>query len=393
MEVTMRVLVCPDKFKGSLIASQVAEAIARGFSEGWPEAECLLCPLADGGEGTLEVLVRATGGRLEEMEVTGPLGERRKAFLGICGDGRTAVVEMATASGLELIPPERRDPLRTTTAGTGDLIRGALDLGLRRIIVGIGGSGTNDGGTGMASALGARFLDQEGNEIPPGGGELHRLERIDLSGMDPRALEAEIIVASDVDNPLLGPEGASRVYGPQKGASLEDVELLERGLARLAEVASDLPSTPPRNGKAVNGLEASSIPGAGAAGGLGFGLVAFLGADIRPGIEVVMEAVSFEDLLSRCRLVITGEGRLDDQTAHGKTVNGVARKARERGIPVLALAGELAPGAEELHRGGVTAIFSIAEGPLTREDSLRQAYRLLARTSRELARLLRAYAR
>ncbi|MGQ9703681.1 MAG: glycerate kinase [Actinomycetota bacterium] len=389
----MRVLVCPDKFKGSLTASQAAEAIARGFSEGWPEAECLLCPLADGGEGTLEVLVRATGGRLEEMEVTGPLGERRKAFLGICGDGRTAVVEMAAASGLELIPPERRNPLRTTTAGTGDLIRGALDLGHRRIIVGIGGSGTNDGGTGMASALGARFLDQEGNELPPGGGELHRLERIDLSGLDTRALEAEIIVASDVDNPLLGPEGASRLYGPQKGASPEDVELLERGLTRLAEVASKLPSNPLRNGKAVNGLEAASIPGAGAAGGLGFGLVAFLGADIRPGIEVVMEAVGFKDLLSRCRLVITGEGRLDAQTAHGKTVNGVARQARGRGIPVLALAGELAPGAEELRRGGVTAMFSVAEGPLTREDSLRQAYRLLARTSCELARLLRAYAR
>jgi glycerate kinase len=352
----MRVLVCPDKFKGSLTANQAAEAIARGFSEGWPEAECVLCPLADGGEGTLEVLVKATGGRLVEMEVTGPLGEKRRAPLGILGDGTTAVVEMAAASGLELIPPDCRDPRRTTTAGTGDLIRGALDMGFRRIIVGIGGSGTNDGGTGMASALGARFLDGEGNELPPGGGNLHRLERIDLSGLDPRVREAEIIVASDVDNPLLGPEGASRVYAPQKGAGPEDVEFLEKGLARLAEVASAQISIPAREGGPRSGADPAAVPGAGAAGGLGFGLTVFLGARIRPGIEVVMEAVGFEELLSSCRLVITGEGRLDAQTAHGKTVNGVARKASERKVPVLVLAGEIVPGAEELHRSGVTAM-------------------------------------
>lgn len=385
----MRVLVCPDKFKGSLTASQAAEAIAAGFLEGWPEAECVLCPLADGGEGTLDVLVKATGGRLVEMEVTGPLGEKRRAPLGLCGDGKTAVVEMAAASGLQLIPPERRDPMNTTTAGTGDLIRGALDLGATRIIVGIGGSGTNDGGTGMASALGARFLDGKGKELPPGGGYLHRLKSIDLSGLDPRLREVEIVVASDVDNPLLGPEGASRVYAPQKGAGPEEVEALERGLARLAEVASAQVPMPCRPAEPTPGAGPAGLPGAGAAGGLGFGLAVFLGAEIRPGIDVVMEAVGFEELLSAARLVMTGEGRLDAQTARGKTVNGVARRAADRGIPVLALAGELAPGAEKLHESGVTAMFSTAGGPLSLEDSLRQAHRLLAATSREIAMLIR----
>ena len=386
----MRVLVCPDKFKGSLTATQAAEAIARGFSEGWPEAECVLCPLADGGEGTLEVLVRATGGRLVEMEVTGPLGEKRKAPLGICGDGRTAVVEMAAASGLELIPPERRDPRWTTTAGTGDLIRCALELGASRIIVGIGGSGTNDGGTGMAASLGARFLDREGRELPPGGGHLHRLERIDLSGLDPRIRKVEIEVASDVDNPLLGPEGASRIYAPQKGAGPEDVELLERGLARLAEVVSGQLEVAEGHGKPDSPADPAHMPGAGAAGGLGYGLAVFLGARIRPGIEVVMEAVGFEELLSASQLVITGEGRLDGQTAHGKTVSGVSRRAAERKVPLLALAGEIASGAEVLHRAGLTAMFCIARGPLSREDSLRQAYPLLASTSREIAQIIRA---
>ncbi len=389
-EVGMRVLVCPDKFKGSLTASQAAEAVAWGFSRGWPEAECVLCPLADGGEGTLEVLVRATGGRLVEVEVTGPLGERRRAPLGLCGDGRTAVVEMAAASGLELIPPDLRDPLRTTTAGTGDLIRAALDLGATRVIVGIGGSGTNDGGTGMASALGARFLDGEGKALPPGGGNLRRLESIDLSGLDPRLREVEIVVASDVDNPLLGPEGASRVYAPQKGASPEDVEILEEGLARLAEVVRTRLSVPAGKGETGPGQDLALLPGAGAAGGLGFGLMAFLGAEMRPGIEVVMEAVGFDDLLASCRLAITGEGRVDGQTAHGKTVIGVARRAGERKVPVLVLAGEIAPGAEALHRSGVTAMISIARGPLAREESLRRAGPLLSSASREVALLLRS---
>ncbi len=378
----MCILICPDKFKGSLTAFEVAESMSRGFSEGWPEAECLTCPLADGGEGTLEVLIRATGGDIEYLEVTGPLGERLRAPLGMAGDGNTAVVEMAAASGMVLIPAEKRNPLHTTTAGTGELIKGALERGARRIIVGIGGSATNDGGTGMASVLGARFLDAEGRELPPGGGHLERLATIDLEGLDPRLRKTEILVASDVDNPLLGPEGASRVYAPQKGAGPAEVETLERGLARLVEVYTRLA------GKEAEAL--AERPGAGAAGGLGFGLAAFLGAEIRPGIEVIMEAVGFEDLLASCRLVMTGEGKLDAQTARGKTVVGVARKARERGIPVLALGGEVAPEAAVLHDMGVTALIPIAPGPLDREECMRMAAELLQRASREIAALLRA---
>lgn len=377
----MRILVCPDKFKGSLTAGEACEAIVRGVRDGWPEAETVACPLADGGEGTLEVLVRATRGRVVVVEATGPLGEKLRAPLGITGDGRTAVVEMAAASGLELVPPGSRDPGVTTTRGTGDLIRGALDLGLRRIIVGIGGSGTNDGGAGMAAALGARFLDGEGRELPPGGRGLLGLARIDLSSMDPRVRETEIVVASDVDNPLLGPRGAARVYAPQKGAGPEDVEVLEKGLARLVEVASSC---------VAPGLE--DMPGAGAAGGLGFGLAAFLGARVRPGIEVVMEALGFEGLLRSCDLVVTGEGRLDDQTAHGKTVCGVARKARERRIPVLALGGEVAEGAEALHALGVSAVLGICPGPLSREVCMERAASMLRRAAREAAGLLRALA-
>ncbi len=376
----MRILVCPDKFKGSLSASQVAQAMASGISQGWPEAEVAACPLADGGEGTLEVLVEAGRGRVEPVKVTGPLGEERVAHLGIIDGGRAAVVEMAAASGLELIPPQRRDPLVTTTAGTGDLIRAALDLGIRRIIVGVGGSGTNDGGTGMAAALGARFLDARGEELPPGGGALERLARIDLSRLDPRVRGSEIVVACDVDNPLLGPEGASFTYGPQKGARPQDLARLERGLARLAEVAS--PFAP----------RLAVQRGAGAAGGLGFGLAAFLGARLLPGIEVVMEWVGFEARLAGCGLLVTGEGRLDAQTSHGKTVSGVARAAARHGIPVLAVAGEIAAGAEKLRELSVSAMLGITSGPLSREESMRPASDLLHRTCRELAALLRVLA-
>ncbi len=375
----MRIIIAPDKFKGSLDSREVAEAIARGWGEGWPDAELITCPLADGGEGTLDVLVQASSGRTVECKVTGPLGEPRRAPLGILGDGNTAVVEMAAASGLVLVPPENRDPRYTTTAGTGDLIRAALDAGARRIIVGIGGSATNDGGTGMASALGVRFLDDYNENLSPGAIYLNNVEAMDMKGLDPRVLKTEIIVASDVTNPLLGDRGASRVYAPQKGASEYDVELLERGLTRLAEVVS---------ATIIPGLE--DKPGAGAAGGLGFGLMAFLGAEVRPGIEVVTEAVGFERMLEGCGLVVTGEGRLDAQTAYGKTVTGVARVARRHGIPVLALGGEIAEGAEALRELGVNAMLGIASGPLSREESMASAASLLERTSRELASLLRS---
>jgi len=351
--------------------------MAKGLRAGWPEAVLITCPLADGGEGTIELLVAATGGKTTECEVTGPLGERRLAPLGILGDGRTAAVEMAAASGLALVPAEKRDPRYTTTAGTGDLIRCALDAGMRRIVVGIGGSATNDGGAGMAASLGVRFLDESGEDLPHGAIYLNNLEAIDMTGLDPRIREAAIVVASDVTNPLLGERGASHVYGPQKGASGYDVELLESALARLAEVASR-----------HTGPGYEQKPGAGAAGGLGFGLMAFLGADLRAGIEVVMSAVGFERKIAGCGLVLTGEGRLDAQTAYGKTVTGVARAAQRHGIPVLALGGDVTEGTEKLRELGVTATLGIARGPLSVEESIRGTRELLEINSRELGYLL-----
>ncbi|OFW56893.1 MAG: glycerate kinase [Candidatus Solincola sediminis] len=376
----MRVLIAPDKFKGSLSSSQAAHAMARGFISGFPDAETIIRPLADGGEGTMDVLVEATGGRKVACEVTGPMGERRQADLGLLGDGKTAVVEMAQASGLELITEDKRDPKWSSTRGTGDLIRCALDEGMREIIVAIGGSATNDGGAGMAQVLGARFLDSEGFDLQAGGGCLRDLDKIDLTGLDPRIKEVRIGVASDVANCLLGDEGASRVFAPQKGAGPEDVELLEAGLSRLSEVTTK-----------YIGRNLEENPGAGAAGGLGFGLMAFLGAEMRPGIEVVMEYTGFEKQMDGCRLVITGEGRLDSQTAYGKTVIGVARAAKRRHIPVVALAGEVTKGAAELHRLGVSCILSITPGPLSLADSKRGAGRLLEDCAREIASLLFQY--
>jgi len=375
----MRILVAPDKFKGSLSSPEAAAAISRGLAEGWPEAEIIPCPMADGGEGTMRVLVNATGGREVPVEVTGPLGDKVTAHLGLLGDGRTAVVEMAAASGLELIPPDRRNPLAASTRGTGELIRAALDMGVRRIIIGLGGSGTNDGGTGMAAALGARFLDREGRELPDGGGYLENLAEVDLSGLDPRLEDAGVVAASDVANPLLGEHGASRVYALQKGAGGDEVMVLERGLARLAEVVSrDL------------GLNLEEEPGTGAAGGLGYGLAAFLKAELRPGVEVVMQWVDFREFLKGCDLVVTAEGKLDAQTAYGKTVTGVAGAAREMNIPVLALAGEVTVGAEELHNAGVSALLGITFGPMDLKSSMREAKALLKRCAREVAALLRA---
>lgn len=353
--------------------------MARGLREGWPEAFIKTCPLADGGEGTMEVLVEATGGEKIPCEVTGPLGERREAEFGVLGEGDTAVVEMASASGLELIPGRSRDPMLTTTRGTGDLIRCALDRGIRNIFVAIGGSGTNDGGTGMAAALGARFTDRSGAELPPGGGHLAQLEHVDLSGMDPRIGDSRIIVASDVANPLLGERGATRVYALQKGAGENEVDTLEMGLERLVEVVrGDL------------GADGENQPGAGAAGGLGYGLMFFLGAEVRPGVEVVMQSVGFHQLLDGCGLVITGEGRLDSQTSYGKTVMGVARSAREKGVPVLALGGEVTSEAECLHESGVSSLIAIPFGPMTVEESMAGAAPQLRRTCREIGSLIRS---
>ncbi|ADU51009.1 glycerate kinase [Thermaerobacter marianensis DSM 12885] len=359
----LRVLVAPDSFKGSLTAEEAAAAMARGVEQGWPGTAVTLLPLADGGEGTAAALVRATGGRWFGCRVTGPLGEPVDARWGLLGDGRTAVIEMAAASGLLLVPPGRQRPLEATSFGTGELIRDALDRGCRRLLVAIGGSATTDGGTGMLAALGARFLDAAGQPLPPGGGALTRLARIDLGGLDPRLREAEIEVACDVDNPLTGPRGAARVYAPQKGATPEQVEVLEAGLVRLAEVTAR-----------TLGHDRRDEPGAGAAGGLGFGLIAFLGARLRPGAELVMDAAGFDRHLERTDLVLTGEGRTDVQTLAGKLVARVADRCRRLGRPVVVISGAVDPAVEPaLKERGVAALLAATPGPMPPRQALARA--------------------
>ncbi len=323
----MRVLVAPDKFRGTLTAHEAARALARGWHRARPADDVEELPLADGGEGTLDALVAALGGDRRALTVTGPLGDPVEAVFGLL-PGPSGVVEMALASGLALVPQGRGDPLRATTFGTGELILAACRAGARSVIVCIGGSATNDGGAGVAQALGFRLLDADGRDLDPGGGALGRLERIDASGASPDVAGVRFVVASDVDNPLTGPAGAAVVYGPQKGASPEDVGRLDAALERLAVVVRrDL------------GADVADRSGAGAAGGLGFGLMAFLGAELRPGIEVVMEAVGFDERLERADAAVTGEGKFDRQSFHGKTVGGVLEAAARRHRPVAVVCG------------------------------------------------------
>jgi glycerate kinase len=324
----MRIVIAPDKFKGSLTATEAAHAMARGARSALPSVEIEVAPMADGGEGTVEALVTATGGTYHEVNATGPLGKPVRARFGMLGDDRTAVVEMATASGLVLIPADARDPLSATTRGTGELLLAAVAAGAHRLIVGIGGSATNDGGAGMAQALGFRLLDPEGVEIGPGGGPLGRLDRIERGDGPAGLADVGIAVACDVTNPLCGPDGASAVYGPQKGADPEMVAVLDRNLERLARIVErDL------------GASIATIPGSGAAGGLGGGLVAFAGGRLEPGVDLVIDAVGLKGRLRGADLCLTGEGSLDAQSAFGKTAVGVARLARSLGCPTLALVG------------------------------------------------------
>jgi len=371
----MRIVVAPDKFKGSLTAVDAADAMTRGALAALPSAEVERVPMADGGEGIVDALVGATGGSYREAEVTGPLGEPVRARFGMLGDGRTAVIEMAAASGLALVPAEARNPLRTTTRGTGELLLAARDAGARRVIVGIGGSATNDGGAGMAQALGHHLLDAEGAEIGPGGGALARLERIERDERTAALEDLEIAVACDVTNPLCGPEGASAVYGPQKGASPEMVAELDRNLARLATIIErDLRRS------------VAEIPGAGAAGGLGAGLVAFAGGKLESGVDLVLGAVRLADRLRAADLCLTGEGALDAQSAFGKTIAGVARLANSMGVPTFALAGSIGEGAEQTLAHGLDAYFSICTGPLALEEAIANASRLLENAAEQAVR-------
>jgi glycerate kinase len=373
----MKVVIAPDSFKESLAAPAVAAAIARGWSEVFPDAEILLRPMADGGEGTVDAVLAAVGGERREQMVCGPLGEPVTAHWGWLGDG-CAVLEMAAASGLHLLPREKRDATRTSSHGTGELIRAALDAGARRITLGLGGSASNDGGAGLLQALGVRLLDTDGHELAPGGLALARLERIDLSGLDPRLRDVELLIAADVDNPLCGPSGASRVFGPQKGASAQQVEALDAALAHYARVAS-----------ATLGEDHSAYPGVGAAGGLGFAARAFLGASFRSGIELIAELSGLAEALQGADLLITGEGRLDAQSLHGKTPVGVARLARAGKVPVVALAGSLGEGYQGLYAAGIEAAFALSPGPQSLEQALAGTAQQLQARAGDLARLWR----
>ena len=371
----MRVVIAPDKFKGSLTALEAAEAMARGLSRVDPCAEIDRVPMADGGEGTVAALVAATGGSYRTVTVTGPLGEPVVASFGLLGDGRTAALEMASASGLWLVPPALRDPLRATTRGTGQLLLAALEAGARRVIVGIGGSATNDGGAGLGQALGFRLLDTQGRELGPGGGELDRLARIERTGQAAGLGSATIAVACDVTNPLCGPRGASAVYGPQKGATPEMVERLDRNLGHFADiVARDLD------------VAVRDIPGSGAAGGLGGGMVAFAGGRLEGGVNLVIEAVNLRERLHSADLCLTGEGALDGQSAFGKTAVGVARLAHSLGCPTLAIAGSIGPGAAAVLEQGIDAYFSICPGPVHIDEAIERASELLENATAQAAR-------
>lgn len=370
----MRFLCAPDSFKESLTAAEAAAAMARGIRQVLPHAEVDCCPIADGGEGTVDALVHATGGQLLSSTVRGPLGDPITAAFGMLGDGTTAAIEMAAASGLALVPIRKRNPLKTHTFGTGQLIATALDHGAVAVILGIGGSATNDGGCAMAQALGVRFFDREGRQItvPITGGMLHRLGRIDTTAIDPRLKTIPITVACDVTNPLTGPAGAAAIYGPQKGASPEQVAALDHGLAHLAHLwRNDL------------GRDVEHLPGGGAAGGLGGGLVAFLDAKLKPGADLVLEALDFDRRAAHADVCLTGEGRLDGQSLSGKACLTAAQAAARHGIPTYALVGSLGPDAHRTRDAGLAGYRLIGEG-LPADESIRRTAELLEKAAARL---------
>lgn len=374
----MQLIIAPDKFKGSMSAPEAAERIKKAAANVLPGAKLVLLPLSDGGEGLVDSLAGRNRDNLQTSTVTGPLGKPVEAVWGLTDEGNTSVIEMAAASGLHLIPEAERNPFFTSTYGTGELIKASLDHGCSRLIIGIGGSATNDGGAGMAQALGAKFYDRFGKELETGGVALEKLEKIDISGLDPRLRQVETLVACDVNNPLTGENGAAYVYGPQKGATPEMVEQLDRALQNYARVI-----------KKDLGLEVNEIPGSGAAGGLGAGLITFLGAELRSGIELVLDALKIDQYLPGTDLLITGEGKLDGQSAHGKAPVGVARRAAKYNVPVIALAGSLEGDLDVFHREGITACFAVADGPLSLEESISRGPELLEIKSAEALRLWR----
>ena len=372
----MKIVIAPDSFKDSLDAAGVARAIAQGLAGVLPQAELIECPMADGGEGTMDAILAASAGELRRETVRGPLGEPVEAGWGWLPETRTAIIEMAQASGLQLLTTEQRDACRSSTWGTGQLIAAALDAGAKRIVLAIGGSATNDGGSGMLRALGLRLLDAEGQALEEGGLALSRLVTLDASGLDARLGEVQVEVAADVDNPLCGPHGASAIFGPQKGASPEQVAALDLALGHFAGHSAQ-----------ALGEDVREFPGCGAAGGMGFAARAFMGARFRPGVEVVAELAGLDELVRGADLVITGEGRFDAQTLRGKTPLGVARVAKRHGAPVVVIAGTLGAGYEALYPHGIDAAFALASGPMTLQQACAEAPALLEARAGDIARL------
>lgn len=372
----MKIVIAPDSFKESLSATAAARAIARGVLLAAPHAECRIRPMADGGEGTVKAMAQGiAGAEIRHGRVRNALGHPVRAHWGWLGPGK-AVVEVAAAAGLADIPAGQRDPLRASTYGVGQQIRAALDAGASHIILGLGGSATNDAGAGLLQALGARLLDTRGAALEPGGAALAQLHTLDTSGLDARLADTRFLIASDVDHPLCGRRGASAVFGPQKGAPPAQVRQLDAALAHFADVCA-----------AVLGRDCREQPGAGAAGGVGFTALAFLRGTLRPGVEVVAEACGLANALEDADLAFTGEGRLDAQTLHGKTPAGVARLAQAAGVPLIALAGALDEGYQNLYAAGLTAAFSITAGPTDLDSALRQADALLTARARDVMRL------
>lgn len=374
----MKIIIAPDSFKDSLSAAEVANAIALGLQQVFPNAELLKCPMADGGEGTVDAILAAVTGERRANRVTGPLGDSVEARWGWLPEMRTAIIEMAEASGLQLIPVAQRNACISSTRGTGELISQALDLGAQHIILTVGGSATNDGGAGMLEALGARLLDVNGADLAPGGLALENLATIDLQGLDSRLAEVQFELAADVDNPLCGPNGASHIFGAQKGANDEQIRSLDAALAHFADCC-----------QAVLGADHRDFPGSGAAGGIGFAARAFLSAKFRPGIEMVAQLTQLAQHVAGADLVITGEGRFDAQTLRGKTPLGVARVARQHQVPVIVLAGTLGEGYADLYAHGIDAAFSITSGPMSLTDACAQAPQLLHERARDIAQVLK----
>ncbi|MCK6189212.1 MULTISPECIES: glycerate kinase [unclassified Pseudomonas] len=378
----MKIIIAPDSFKDSLSAEGVAQAIAQGLAQVWPDAQLVQCPMADGGEGTVDAVLAACNGELRRERVRGPLGATVEARWGWLAGSHTAIIEMAEASGLQLVAPSQRDACISSTFGTGELIRAALDAGAQRVILAIGGSATNDGGAGAMQALGVQLFDAQDQTLAPGGLALAHLARISLAQVDPRLAQVRVEIAADVNNPLCGPHGASAIFGPQKGANPYQVQQLDAALGHFADCCAQ-----------VLPKDVREEPGSGAAGGLGFAAKAFLGAQFRAGVDVVAELVGLDEAVRGADLVITGEGRFDAQTLRGKTPFGVARIARRHNVPVIVIAGTLGDGYEQMYAHGVDAAFALPAGPTSLEQACSEAPRLLRERAADIARVWRVAAR